>query len=124
VLPGRHTHLLDQREGARRSRTESATKATGIRSLLQGRDVPIQCLRSRFPRIYHQLLRDRHGIRPHIHHRRLAYSEVGTGCTGAVGIRELLPTVHQEICKGYVTPDGATKGDSNIKHTANQPEVK
>jgi hypothetical protein len=32
--------------------------------------------------------------------------------------------VHQELRNSYVTPDGVTKEDRNIKHTANQPEVK
>ena len=81
--------LLDQWDGAWRSRTESAAKGKGIQSVLHSRDVPIRCLGSRLPEVNHQLRWDRHVIRSHIDNRGLAYTKVDSGCTGATRIHKL-----------------------------------
>jgi len=109
MLPRRHTDLFDQWEGSRRPRTNSARAATPIRPLLQSRKVPIWSLKNPFPRIYHQLWRSRHGIRPHINHRGLAYSEVNSRGTSAPRLHKLLPTVHPQIRQGNDTNLRLTK---------------
>jgi len=109
MLPRRHTDLLDQREGARGSRNKGTRRTTPIRPLLQRREVPLRSLGDRLPRIYHQLWRNRHGIRPHINHRRLVYAQVNPRSSTASRLHQLLPTIHLLIRQSNGTNFRLTK---------------
>ena len=85
---------------------------TPIRPRLQTRKVPIWSLKKRYPRIDHQPQQCRHGIRPHINDRGVAYSDVNSRCTGAPSLHKPLPTVHPHIRLG---------NHPNLRHTKSFP---
>jgi len=109
MLSKQHNNLLEQQEGAQASHKKGTRMITLIRPLLKSWKVPVWSLGDRLPRTYYQLWRDRHGIRPHINHRRLAYAQVYPRCSSASRLHKLLPTIHPQIRQRNCTNFWLTK---------------
>jgi len=82
---------------------------TPTQPLWESQKVPVWSLGDGLLRIYQQVSRDRHGIRPHINHLGLAYAQGNLRRTSVSRLQKPLPTVHPQIRQGNGTNLRPTK---------------
>ena len=108
MVPRRHTHLFDKREGGWDASTPSVAATQGIQPLLQSREVSIWSLRSWLPGVCPHSWHSHHEIGQDLHNCWVADTEVSWRWLGAPWVHELVLKIYLAISQDNPSTNGST----------------